>query len=119
MAAACDHLVRSAPAAEHVEVEMQVANPERLRDDDRLHRVAHPVTRDAVDVRRGQAGVSHRGRDGPQCEGQGADSGVLGELGVADAGDRRPVTQPVPGGHGLNPVHPCRIATEDLFRIDR
>ena len=90
---------------------MQIADPERLRDDDRLHRVAHPVTRDAVDVRHGQAGVSQRRRDGPQREGQRADSGVLGELGVADARDRRPVAQRVPGGHGLKPRTPvprCR-----------
>ena len=62
--AACrEHLVRAAAAAEQVEVEAQVADAERLRDEDGLRGVPDPVARDAVDVGDREARVVERGRD--------------------------------------------------------
>ena len=70
---------------------------------------------DAVDVRRRQPGVRQRRRDGPQREGQRADAGVLGEVGVADARDRRAVAQLGPAVTRSHPVDPRRVAVQDLL----
>ncbi len=81
----------NASAAEKIEMEAQILDTQRLRDEHGLRAVTDTMARDAVDVRRRQAGVRKRRHDGPQRQRERADARVLGELGVADARDRRTV----------------------------